>query len=102
MHFQRQTSTEVNAVSPEQPKKISIKTLHDQLGHMNETMCRKVAKALDWEVKKGSLAVCLSCSIAKAKQKNIKLIGKAMNQARWIESSVSGHRVNKTTKKHID
>jgi hypothetical protein len=73
MHFHLQTSTEVSAASPEQPKKISIQALHDQLGHMNETMCRKVAKALDWEVKKGSLAVCLSCLIAKAKQKNINI-----------------------------
>jgi hypothetical protein len=39
MHFQLQTSTEVNAASPEQPKKTSIQALHDQLGHMNETMC---------------------------------------------------------------
>jgi hypothetical protein len=73
MHFQRQSSAEICAVSPQQPKKVSIQALHDQLGHMNEAMCRKVAKALDWEVTKGSLAVCLSCSIAKAKQKNINI-----------------------------
>jgi hypothetical protein len=32
-----------------------------------------VPKALDWEVTRGSLAVCLPCSIAKAKQKNINI-----------------------------
>jgi hypothetical protein len=53
-------------------KKLSIQHVHVLLGHMNEKACQKTCKALGWEVTCGSLDVCLPCTIAKAKQKNIK------------------------------
>jgi Reverse transcriptase (RNA-dependent DNA polymerase) len=65
---------EINAVGRaknDSPIKMSIQKAHDLLGHIGETMCRKVAKTLGWEISRGSLDVCVPCTVAKAKQKNI-------------------------------
>ena len=42
------------------------------MGHMNERDARRAAKALGWTIAPGSLEVCESCALGKAKQKNVK------------------------------
>ena len=44
---------------------------HTQLGHCHEDAVQVLAKNLGIELKPGSLGICVSCSKAKAKQKNV-------------------------------
>jgi hypothetical protein len=60
--------TEVAA--PAFPINMSIEKAHRLLGHQSEEATRKTAKHLGWNITKGALPVCLSCTIGKAKQKN--------------------------------
>ena len=49
---------------------MDINKAHRLLGHQSEEATRKTAKHLGWTVTKGAMSPCLSCTIAKAKQKN--------------------------------
>ena len=61
-----------NAIVPAtRPIKMSIMQAHSRLGHANEDMTRKTAKALGIIITKGSMGPCEGCSVAKAKQKNV-------------------------------
>jgi hypothetical protein len=51
--------------------KLSVMAAHERLGHINEPETRKITKALGWELKQGDMGVCESCTVAKAKQKNV-------------------------------
>jgi hypothetical protein len=50
---------------------MSIKKAHDMMEHINKKAVRKTALTLGWELTKGALGVCESCTEAKAKQKNL-------------------------------
>ena len=52
-------------------KSISINKVNEMLGHINEISYRSIAKHLDVQIAKGPMAVCESCAMEKAKQKNI-------------------------------
>lgn len=58
----KRTATEVGGAVAS-VKTVSVKTAHDQLGHMSEKATRKTAKALGWTVTKGTLGNCESCAI---------------------------------------
>jgi hypothetical protein len=62
---------EVNAIQAEAGQKVNIERAHQLLGHMSEDSTRATAKALGWEIVRGSLQPCKSCSVGKAKQKNV-------------------------------
>jgi hypothetical protein len=49
---------------------MNVEKAHCLLGHQSEDTTRKIAKCIGWEITKGALKPCLSCSIGKAKQKN--------------------------------
>jgi hypothetical protein len=49
---------------------MTVEKAHCLLGHQSEDTTRKIAKYIGWEITKGALKPCLSCSIGKAKQKN--------------------------------
>jgi hypothetical protein len=67
-HEEAVNANEINAVARDkEPMKVTIQKAHDLLGHLGETMCRKTAKSLGWEVSQGSLNVCVPCTVAKAK-----------------------------------
>ena len=53
--------------------KVDINNFHDILGHPNERVLRNTAKSLDVSLL-GTLDVCDSCSLAKAKRKNMNKI----------------------------
>jgi hypothetical protein len=64
------TAQEVGGVA-KQTKTVSIMEAHRELGHMNENMTRKAAAELGWTITRGTMKVCESCAIGKAKQKNV-------------------------------
>jgi len=66
-YFKRKSSDEIGATA----LKMSVKQAHNKLGHMSEEITRKTAKALGWELTRGSLGPCEACAIGKAEQKNI-------------------------------
>ncbi len=51
--------------------KINVKRAHEYLGHLSEDTTRLTAKYLGMNLSRGSLPVCESCAIAKAKQRNV-------------------------------
>ena len=51
-------------------KKMHIMKVHHMLGHANEDVVRRTARNLGYELK-GKMIPCISCSIAKAKQKSV-------------------------------
>ncbi len=51
--------------------KINIKQAHEYLGHFREDMTRKMALQLGMNLSRGMLPVCESCTIAKARQRNV-------------------------------
>ena len=51
--------------------KTSVKRAHECLGHMSEAMTRAAATHLGMALSCGSLAVCKSCAMAKAQQRNV-------------------------------
>ena len=63
--------TEVSAAYTEAGVRMNIKKAHGLLGHRNEDDTRATAKQLAWTITRGSLAPCLFCARAKAKQKNV-------------------------------
>jgi hypothetical protein len=77
VNINRKVAEEVNAVGTDQKKKmvkkITVQHAHDTLGHVNDKMCRKICATLGWELNRGPLGVCVPCTVAKAKQKNISL-----------------------------
>ena len=52
-------------------KLISVNLAHQIFGHGDEASTRKTAKALGFDLKQGTMKPCVSCSVAKAKQKNL-------------------------------
>ena len=69
MYFKR--DTEIAGATIDTKTKMSVMTAHEKLGHCSEELTRKTAKALSWELTKGSFGVCEACTIGKAKQKNV-------------------------------
>jgi hypothetical protein len=51
--------------------KTSVKRVHECLGHLGEIMTQAAATHLGMTLLQGALAVCKSCAIAKANQRNI-------------------------------
>jgi hypothetical protein len=51
--------------------KINVKLAHEYLGHLSEDTTRKTAHQLGMNLSKGTLLVCESCVIAKARQRNV-------------------------------
>ena len=66
----RMIGNEESSMIAEQDKPIPIMQLHHRLGHANEATVRKTAKEFGWKIG-GKFTVCVGCSIAKAKQKDI-------------------------------
>jgi hypothetical protein len=60
--------TEVGAIAIN--TQMSIDKAHSLLGHQGEDATRKTARHLGWILTKGKMNPCLSCTLAKAKQKN--------------------------------
>ena len=56
-------------------KLISVNLAHQIFGHGDEASTRKTAKALGFELNRGTMKPCVSCSVAKAKQKNLPSLG---------------------------
>ena len=52
-------------------KVISVNLAHQIFGHGDESSTRKTAKALGFEISRGTLKPCKACAAAKAKQKNL-------------------------------
>jgi hypothetical protein len=70
MYMQRD-SMEVAAVQTVTHRQINIQKAHQLLGHMSNETTRATAKALAWELTKGSMEPCESCAVGKAKQKSV-------------------------------
>jgi hypothetical protein len=51
--------------------KINVKQAHKYLGHLSEDTTRKTALQLGMNLLRGTLPVCESCVIAKARQRNV-------------------------------
>ncbi len=51
--------------------KINVKQAHEYLGHLSEDTTRKTALQLRMNLSRGALLVCESCTIAKARQRNV-------------------------------
>ncbi len=51
--------------------KINIKQAHEYLGHLSEDTTRKTALQLGMNLLRGTLPVCESFAIAKARQRNV-------------------------------
>ena len=62
---------EVGNQATDQKISMSIQQAHHRLGHINEDATRATAKHLGWTITRGTLGPCESCSIGKAKQKNL-------------------------------
>ena len=52
-------------------KLTSVNLVHQIFGHGDEASTRKTAKALGFELNRGTMTPCVSCTAAKAKQKNL-------------------------------
>lgn len=52
--------------------------LHEELGHMGEQACRKIAKHCNFKLTKNSFKTCEACAIAKARQENLNRKSKSM------------------------
>jgi hypothetical protein len=69
--YMHREGPEVNAIQAEAGQKINIEKAHQLMGHMSEDSTRATAMALGWEIVRGSLQPCESCTVGKAKQKNV-------------------------------
>jgi len=87
MYAKRSHGSEIGGVGTDGPARMSIQKAHDLLGHTNEDMTRATAKALGWEITRGSLGTCESCAAGKAKQKNVP---KASEHA---QATMAGERI---------
>ena len=63
--------TEVVGAALSEGKTIKASKLHETLGHVSEESTRKTAKYYGWKLT-GKMDTCENCSLAKAKQKNLK------------------------------
>jgi hypothetical protein len=70
MYMQRE-SMEVAAVQTVTDRQINIEQAHQLFVHMSNETTRATAKALGWEITRGSMEPCESCAVVKAKQKNV-------------------------------
>eukprot|EP00957_Ditylum_brightwellii_P037712 2852434-Ditylum_brightwellii.AAC.1 len=50
---------------------VNVNRMHELLGHTDEDQTRRTAKHLGWEVTCGGFKPCESCTVGKAKQKNM-------------------------------
>jgi hypothetical protein len=50
---------------------VNAEQAHGRLGHMSEELTRRAAKSLEWKVIRGAMPPCESCTIGKARQKNV-------------------------------
>ena len=53
----------------------SIDKTHEILGHLSDTITRKICGHLDWKLSRGTLQPCESCGIGKATQRNLERHG---------------------------
>jgi hypothetical protein len=51
--------------------KINVKQAHEYLGHLSEDTTRKMALQLGMNLSRGTVPVCETCAIAKARQRNV-------------------------------
>ena len=63
--------SEIANVSQDKETIMKVEKAHALLGHSNNVDTRKSAKALGWHLCQGDCEVCVACSEAKAKQKNL-------------------------------
>jgi hypothetical protein len=68
-HREGAASTTTTALA--QVTKMNVKQAHQKFGHCNEDTTRKMAKELGWDLSRGGLGMCESCTTANAKQKNV-------------------------------
>jgi hypothetical protein len=66
--YMHREGVEVAAIQAETHRKINIEKV---IGHMSNDTTRATAKALGWEITRGSMQICESCAVGKAKQKNV-------------------------------
>ena len=72
MYFNRSCELANPSVQSALPTpKMSIEKAHRLLGHLNEEETRRTAKALGWELTRGTLKPCDGCTKGKAKQRNV-------------------------------
>jgi hypothetical protein len=65
-------SVEVSNVALQASSKaVSTQTMHGRLGHIHEDACRHIAGKLGVVMQKGAMPVCIACTTAKARQKNL-------------------------------
>ena len=71
--FRRRSEIAGAQIDPEltEAVRLSYKVAHSKLGHPDENLTRSGAKALHWNIIRGTAEVCESCARGKAKQKNI-------------------------------
>jgi hypothetical protein len=78
------TSEETTTKAKEALKKIvkiNVKWAHEYLGHLSKDTTTLTAKYLGMNLSHGTLPVCESCAIAKAKQKNVPKETSGVNKA---------------------
>ena len=63
-------AVEMGQVATDKPT-LSVSKAHRLLGHPSEDTTRSTAKTLGWTLTKGGMLPCPSCTVAKAKQKNV-------------------------------
>ncbi|GFH50456.1 hypothetical protein CTEN210_06932 [Chaetoceros tenuissimus] len=69
------------------PIRVSVVKAHNIFGHLGENDCRAAAKASGYELKRGSFGQCVSCAVAKAKQKSL------VGESEGDRSEVSNERI---------
>jgi hypothetical protein len=71
MYFRRGHKEIAYIAADNKVTKMSIREAHDKLGHGDEPSTWKAAKELGIEITRGAMKPCETCTIAKAKHKNV-------------------------------
>ena len=53
---------------------MTLKQVHEKLGHINECATRDISKSLGWELTEVQSLNCSSCTAGKAKQNSLKKV----------------------------
>eukprot|EP00957_Ditylum_brightwellii_P110127 8399272-Ditylum_brightwellii.AAC.1 len=64
--------TEMANAGLEVPKKVNVDKARALLGHSDKERTRATAKHLGWIITQGKMKPCESCTVSKARQKNVK------------------------------
>ncbi len=62
---------DIGVVSTDAGTTMNIEKAHRLLGYGDKESTRQTVKHLNWVITRGALEPCLSCTMAKAKQKNV-------------------------------